>query len=132
MAVTDGFTGNIILKFAESIQPMLVKSMQRQIQTNVFSRIGAMLLLPFLRRMKKTLDYAEAGGAPLLGVDGVAIICHGSSNSRAIANAVKVAFNMATRGIIDRIHDELVTNHFGQSNGAKNKSQDTRNGVVRE
>ena len=130
VAVTDGFTGNILLKFAESIQPMLVKSMQRQIQTNIFSRIGAALLLPFLRRMKNKLDYAESGGAPLLGVDGVVIICHGASNSRAISNAIRVAYEMSTRGLINRIHDELVTNHFGQSNGPKNQGQDHRNGVV--
>ena len=77
VAITDGFTGNILLKFAESIKPMLVKSVQRQIQTNIFSRVGAMLLLPFLKRMRNTFDYAESGGAPLLGVNGIVVICHG-------------------------------------------------------
>lgn len=130
VAVTDGFTGNIMLKFAESIQPMLVKSMKRQIQTNIFSRMGAMLLLPFLKRMKNTFDYAEAGGAPLLGVNGVVIIAHGSSNARAISNAIAVAYEMAARKIRQHIHDELETNHFGRNNGSKNKGQDNRNGVV--
>jgi glycerol-3-phosphate acyltransferase PlsX len=130
VAVTDGFTGNILLKFAESIQPMLVKAIQRQVQTNVFSRIGVMLLAPFLRRMKNRLDYAEAGGAPLLGVNGVVIICHGSSNTRAISNAVVAAYEMAAKRIQDRIHDELVTSHFGNNNGTKSKSADNRNGVI--
>lgn len=130
VGVTDGFTGNIMLKFAESIQPMLVRSVQRQIQTNIFSRMGVMLLLPFLKRMRNTFDYAESGGAPLLGVDGTVIICHGSSNARAIRNACAVAYRMAARGIKDRIHDELITNHFGQANGAKSKSEDNRDGVV--
>ena len=129
VVVTDGFTGNILLKFAESIKPMLVKKMQRQIQTNIFSRIGAILLLPFLKRMRNTFDYSEAGGAPLLGVNGIVIICHGSSSAKAITNAVKVAFTMADKKIKQRIHDELITNHFGQSNG-KNKSQDNRDGIV--
>ncbi len=130
VAVTDGFTGNILLKFAESIQPMMVKSIQRQIQTNLFSRIGVMLLLPFLKRMKSKLDYAEAGGAPLLGVDGVVIICHGSSNARAISNGIGVACDMASRDIVARIRQELLTNHFGQFNGANNKGSHNRNGVV--
>ncbi len=129
VVVTDGFTGNILLKFAESIKPMLMKKMQRQIQTNIFSRMGAILLLPFLKRMKSTFDYSESGGAPLLGVNGIVIICHGSSNAKAITNAVKGAFKMADKKIKQRIHDELITNHFGQSNG-KNKSQDNRDGIV--
>jgi glycerol-3-phosphate acyltransferase PlsX len=130
VAVTDGFTGNILLKFAESVQPMLVKSIQRQVQTNVFSRVGVILLAPFLRRMKNRWDYAESGGAPLLGVNGVVIICHGSSNTRAISNAVAAAYEMAAKGIKERIHDELVTNHFGQNNGTKNKGEDNRDGVL--
>lgn len=130
VAVTDGFTGNILLKFAESIKPMLVKKVQRQIQTNIFSRVGAMLLLPFLKRMRSTFDYAEAGGAPLLGVNGIVIICHGSSNARAISNALAVAFEMANNKIKQRIHDELLTNHFGNTNSENNQSQDNRDGVV--
>ncbi len=130
VVVTDGFTGNILLKFAESIKPMLVKSMQRQIQTNVFSRVGAMLLLPFLKRMRNTFDYAESGGAPLLGVNGIVIICHGASNARAISNAMAVAYEMAVKKTKERIHDELITNHFGRINGTKGKSQDNRDGVL--
>jgi len=130
VAVTDGFTGNILLKFAESIRPMLVKAVQRQIQTNIFSRFGVWLMLPFLRRMRRTFDYAESGGAPLLGVNGNVIICHGTSSARAITNAVANAFNMVTRKVSERIHDELVTNHFGRSNGSKGKSQDSGNRVI--
>lgn len=130
VAITDGFTGNILLKFAESIKPMLVKSMQRQIQTNIFSRMGAMLLLPFLKRMRNTFDYAESGGAPLLGVNGIVVICHGSSNARAISNAVVVAYEMAAKEIKQRIHDELITNHFGQNNGSQEKSENNRDGIL--
>ncbi|MFH1374121.1 MAG: phosphate acyltransferase PlsX [bacterium] len=130
VAVTDGFTGNILLKFAESIKPMLVNSMRRQIQTNIFSRVGAMLLLPFLRRMKNRFDYAEAGGAPLLGVNGVVMICHGLSNARAICNAVTVAHEMAACRVVERIHNELTTNHFGHNNGSRNKGQNNRDGVI--
>lgn len=131
VVITDGFTGNIVLKFAESITPFLVKSMQRQIQTNMFSRIGAMLLYPFLRRMRNKFDYAESGGAPLLGVNGIIVICHGSSNARAIYNGLLVAYEMASKDIINKIHDEILTNHFGQNNESENKSQNSRDRVVR-
>lgn len=130
VAVTDGFTGNILLKFGESIRPMMLRAIHRQIQTNLFSRLGVFLLLPFLRRMNKIFDYAQAGGAPLLGVNGVVIICHGSSSSRAISNAITVAREMAVNRVRERIHSELITNHFGRNNDVKNKSQDYRDGVV--
>ncbi|MFH1687365.1 MAG: phosphate acyltransferase PlsX [bacterium] len=130
VAVTDGFTGNILLKFAESIKPMMVSAMQRQIQTNIFSRMGAVLLLPFLKRMRNRFDYAESGGAPLLGVNGAVIICHGSSNARAIGNAVGVAYGMVRCRMVDRIREELVTNHLGYFNGTKAKGSNNRNGVV--
>jgi phosphate acyltransferase len=130
VAVTDGFTGNILLKFAESVQPMLGKLIKRQVDTNIFSRFGAMLMLPFLKRVRRSLDYAESGGAPLLGVNGVVIICHGSSNALAISNAVKSAFNMHVKKVRERIHDELITNHFGRTHGSKVKREDNRDGVL--
>jgi phosphate acyltransferase len=132
VVVTDGFTGNILLKFAESIKPYLFQSIQRQVQSNLFSRMGVALLAPFLTRMKKRFDYAEAGGAPLLGVNGIVIICHGSSGAKAICNALLVAHELASKGLIERIHDELVTNHFGQSNSNGNKAtgQDNRDRVI--
>ncbi|MFQ5499337.1 MAG: phosphate acyltransferase PlsX [Candidatus Zixiibacteriota bacterium] len=130
VVVTDGFTGNILLKFAESFKPLMGRAIQRQIQTNMFSRVGAMLLLPFLRRMRDQFDYSRYGGVPLLGVNGIVIICHGLSNSIAIRNAVGVGMELCSRKIIERIYDELTTNHFGHNNGTKAKSQDHRDGVV--
>jgi glycerol-3-phosphate acyltransferase PlsX len=130
VAVTDGFTGNIVLKFGESVLPFLVKAVRHQVSTNVFSRIGVTLLLPFLRRMKRMFDYAQTGGAPLLGVNGVVIICHGSSSSEAITNAVQVAHGMAMKRINECIHRELTTNHFGRKNESSVESENLRNGVV--
>ncbi len=131
VAVTDGFTGNILLKFAESVKPLLVKALNRQVQTNIFSRFAVIFMLPFLRRMRSVFDYSEYGGAPLLGVNGVVIICHGSSSARAITRAIVVAHDMAEKRINERIHDELLTNHFGRDDSVKNKSQNNRDGVVR-
>jgi glycerol-3-phosphate acyltransferase PlsX len=130
VAVVDGFTGNILLKFAESLQPVLVKAVHRQIQTNIFSRVAAGLMLPFLRRLTKPFDYAEYGGAPLLGVNGIVIICHGSSNAKAIARAVVVACELASKKVTERIYDELTTNHFGKQDAGKNKSQNNGNRVI--
>jgi glycerol-3-phosphate acyltransferase PlsX len=86
--VCDGFVGNIMLKFAESLRGFLETAVRRQISSNYFSHLGAILMGPFLRRMRGTFDYAEYGGAPLLGLDGLCMICHGASSAKAIKNAI--------------------------------------------
>ena len=131
VAVTDGFTGNILLKFGESVLPFLRKAVEHQVQTNIFSRIGVTLMLPFLRRIKRAFDYAQVGGAPLLGVNGVVIICHGASNSVAISNAVRVAHDMARKRINECIHRELTANHFGKRHEPADESKNLRDRVVR-
>jgi len=129
--VTDGFVGNILLKFAESVEGFLTKKIKHQVQTNIFSRMGATLMMPFLSRLRKTFDYTESGGAPLLGVDGICIICHGTSTSKAIKNAVFVAAKMYRHKIVDNIRKEMsLNNGNGIKNGQDNKSQDNRTGIV--
>lgn len=105
--VCDGFVGNILLKFAESLQGFLTRAVIRQIKSNYFSRAGAILMGPFLRRMKKTFDYAEYGGAPLLGLDGMCLICHGSSNAKAVKNAVWAAASGAEHQVNQHILEAL-------------------------
>jgi glycerol-3-phosphate acyltransferase PlsX len=107
VVICDGFVGNIILKFAESIKSFIFDKFKAQVSSNLFSRAGAALMAPFLRRLKKTFDYAEYGGAPLLGINGVTIICHGSSNARAVANAIRMARGMVTREVNEHIGKEL-------------------------
>ncbi|MFH1891626.1 MAG: phosphate acyltransferase PlsX [Candidatus Zixiibacteriota bacterium] len=107
VVVCDGFVGNIILKFAESIKSFIFDKFKAQVSANVFSRAGAALMAPFLRRLKKTFDYAEYGGAPLLGINGVTIICHGASNARAVSNAIKMAREMVIRRVNEHIGKEL-------------------------
>jgi glycerol-3-phosphate acyltransferase PlsX len=130
VCVTDGFTGNVLLKFGESVLPFLRKAVKHQVKTNVFSRIGATLMGPFLRRINRAFDYAQVGGAPLLGVNGVVVICHGSSNAVAISNAVRVAHDMARQRMNECIHRELTANHFGKKHEPADKSQNNRDGVV--
>lgn len=88
VTVCDGFVGNVVLKFTESVVDMVYVVMKQALAADLRAKLGALLLKPAFRRLKNTFDYAEYGGAPLLGVEGVCTICHGSSNPRAIKNAV--------------------------------------------
>lgn len=130
VVICDGFVGNIILKFAESIEGYLTSKLRRQVETNIFSRMGATLMFPFLKRLRQTFDYAEYGGAPLLGINGVSIICHGASSPRAIKNAIKSALGMVNNHISDNIREELILNN-GKTNGRDSKEPDNGNRVVR-
>lgn len=107
VVVTDGFTGNILLKFGESFKTYIFTKVNKQVSTNLFSRAGAILLSPFLRRLRNAFDYSRYGGAPLLGINGVVIIAHGGSNSQAIKNAVRVAVQMVKESVNDHIRETL-------------------------
>lgn len=89
VAVSDGFVGNVVLKLTEGLAEGLFKTIQREIEAE--SPDLAKRFEPVVRAVWARHDYSEYGGAPLLGVDGVCIICHGSSNARTIQNAVRVA-----------------------------------------
>jgi glycerol-3-phosphate acyltransferase PlsX len=91
VVVCDGFVGNIILKFSESIYAFLAHMVKEQIRKGWLAKAGALLMLRAFRSVRSQLDYAEYGGAPLLGVNGVTIISHGKSSPRAIRNAIVVA-----------------------------------------
>ena len=128
--IIDGFVGNILLKFAESVEGFLTKKIRHQVQTNIFSRMGAILMMPFLSRLRKTFDYTESGGAPLLGVDGICIICHGTSSPKAIKNGVFVASQMHLHNISENIRKEMALNGNGIKNGQGNKSENNRTGIT--
>ncbi len=113
VVVTDGFVGNVVLKFAESVEGFLTSSIRRQVSTNIFSRFGALLMSPFLRRLRNTFDYAEVGGAPLLGINGVCIICHGESSAKAIRQAIMVAREIVGDQINKKIETELLAGRNG-------------------
>jgi glycerol-3-phosphate acyltransferase PlsX len=98
--VTDGFTGNVLLKGLEGLAEAVFHMMRLEVEAGgVLEKLGAMLMRPALRRFKRKTDYAETGGAPLLGVEGVALICHGGSDGRAIKNAILVARQFARSGL---------------------------------
>lgn len=91
IVICDGFIGNIVLKTSESVGETILILLKRYLLNSLLGKIGLLFLLPSLSRLKKDLDYAEYGGAPLFGVNGIVIIGHGRSNDKAIKNAIRVA-----------------------------------------
>ncbi len=105
--VCDGFTGNVALKTSEGLIETVLKLLRDELTSNLQAKLGAMLTQPSFRRLKKRLDYTEYGGAPLLGLRGVSIICHGRSNSNAIKNAIRVAKEFAENRVNAKLEAEL-------------------------
>jgi len=101
--VCDGFTGNVSLKAIESVAEMLVVFLKQEVRKSFMARAGMLLAYPALRQFKKTIDYAEYGGFPLLGVRGSVIICHGRSSSKAIKNAIRACAECIESRVNDRI-----------------------------
>lgn len=87
--VTDGFTGNVMLKLSEGLTDAMLSMIKRELTASAVTKAGAMLARPAFRNIKKRLDYSEYGGVPLLGVRQIVVIAHGSSNARAIRNAIR-------------------------------------------
>lgn len=90
--VCDGFVGNVALKTAESLAHAMSQLLKRSLSMNLMTRLGAWLAREAFLRLRAEIDYAERGGAPLLGVSGVSIIAHGASSSKAIKNAIRVGY----------------------------------------
>lgn len=109
IVVTDGFTGNVALKTAEGVATMLVEVLRAEIMATIPRKLGGLLLKPAFRALRSKLDYAEIGGAPLLGVNGVVIIAHGRSSAKAIENAVGVAVRSANHDVAGGIAARFAT-----------------------
>ena len=107
IAVCDGFAGNLVLKSTEGLARMLVKEFKQALNSNLMSRAGAMLAGPSLRRMLAHLDPAAHNGAPLLGLNGVAIKSHGSSDRTGLSRAILEAGREARRQVHKRIESSI-------------------------
>jgi glycerol-3-phosphate acyltransferase PlsX len=105
--ITDGFTGNVIVKLSEGMGTFINGMLKEEIMRTPVSKIGGLLIRDAVARVKKRTDYEEIGGAPLLGVDGVVIIGHGRSKARAIASALLRAAETVERGVVDAIESGL-------------------------
>ncbi|HYV63290.1 MAG TPA: phosphate acyltransferase PlsX [Bryobacteraceae bacterium] len=105
--VCDGFIGNVALKVSEGLVDMFVGMLRESLSATMTRKIGSLLSREAYREFKKRLDYAEYGGAPLLGVKGVSTICHGRSNANAVKNAIRVAAEFAQGRVNEKIEEEL-------------------------
>ena len=108
VVVTDGFIGNIVLKTSEGAAEIIGKLIKDEINKgNLLIKLGAFLIKPVFNSLKKSIDYAEYGGAPLLGVNGCVIISHGKSNSKAIKNAIFQAIKFVENNVNEKIKESL-------------------------
>ena len=108
VVVCDGFVGNIILKFGEGIALLIMQLVKDSIRNGgLLAKLGAMAVLPAFRHLRKRLDFTEYGGAPLLGIDGSFIICHGSSKAKTIRHAVRVAGELVEEDVVGHIRASI-------------------------
>lgn len=121
VVVCDGFVGNVLLKFGESLIDFLSGELREKVGSSPRSRIGAFLLRPTLGYLKERLDYAEYGGAPLLGVDGIVIIGHGRSSVKAYRNAIRVAA-IAVERELNRHIERAVRDHASHRDPAAHEA----------
>jgi len=115
VTVADGFTGNVVLKASEGVAEVLSGILRDALSSTLSAKVGYVLARKALRDFKKRADYSEYGGAPLLGVRGVCIICHGRSNANAIKNAIRVAAEFAAGRVNEKIQRELAGASWGRT-----------------
>jgi glycerol-3-phosphate acyltransferase PlsX len=108
VVVCDGFVGNILLKTSEGVADTIVTLIKEEVRkSGLISKVGALLMRRVFKALKKSIDYAEYGGAPLLGVNGCVIVSHGKSNAKAIKNAIFQAINYTEADITAKIETKL-------------------------
>jgi glycerol-3-phosphate acyltransferase PlsX len=98
--VCDGFTGNVVLKLSEGLVEMVEEQLGEELSSTFSSQVGYLLSRRAYRRFRKRVDYSEYGGAPLLGVSGLVLVCHGRSSAKAIRNAVVAASRFVADGVL--------------------------------
>jgi glycerol-3-phosphate acyltransferase PlsX len=108
VVVSDGFTGNVALKVSEGLVESMLAMARHEVTKNLLAKVGFYLMKRNLKKLFKKMDYSEYGGAPLLGINGVCIIGHGRSNSRAVKNAVRMAKEFVASGVQEKIQSELM------------------------
>jgi glycerol-3-phosphate acyltransferase PlsX len=107
VVITDGFVGNVALKVSEGVAEALIGFLKKRMRESLRARMGYLLLSDVFKALSRRMDYSEYGGAPLLGVDGVCVICHGKSNERAIKNAIGQARRFIGKNVNEHIRDAM-------------------------
>lgn len=105
VAVMDGFTGNVVLKTAEGMAEMMFSELRKAVELTPWNKAAGLILMSELKKVKRRLDYAEYGGAQLVGVDGVTVIGHGRSNARAIFSAIRAARDAVQNNVMERLRE---------------------------
>src|SRR5438270_5384438 len=107
VVVADGFVGNIAIKMAEATADFIFRTMREEIPKDARGKLGGFLITPRVRSMRGRMDWREFGGAPLVGIDGVAVVAHGRSDARALKNAVRVAREAVDNGLVANIREAV-------------------------
>jgi glycerol-3-phosphate acyltransferase PlsX len=115
--VTDGFTGNVILKVSEALAEMVENMLREEIKKTLKASVGFLLSRSAFRSFKSRIDYSEYGGAPLLGVRGCVIICHGRSSAKAVKNAIRLAAEFSRQGLAEKIQSSIAALHANEARG---------------
>jgi glycerol-3-phosphate acyltransferase PlsX len=110
VVVCDGFIGNVVLKISEAVAETIGLMIRENIGDNLIRKLGYFMMRPAFRSLKRRIDYAEYGGAPLIGINGISIISHGRSSDRAIKNAVRVAAELAKSEVNKHLHEDIEKN----------------------
>jgi glycerol-3-phosphate acyltransferase PlsX len=105
--VADGFVGNVAIKMAEATAEFLFRNLREEIPKTMRGKLGGMLIRPGVRQLRRRIDWREFGGAPLLGIDGVAVVAHGRSDARAIKNAIRVTRDAVQNQLVGKIRAEV-------------------------
>ena len=103
VAITDGFTGNILLKSSEAVAKLIATTLKEELMSSLRTKMGAMLAKPALGAIKKLMDPSDIGAAPLLGIDGLVFVGHGRSNAKAITSALRVAHEAVQHNLLDAL-----------------------------
>lgn len=128
--VCDGFVGNVCLKLSEGLAEAVVTMLREEISKSLSAKIGYLLARDAFGNIKKRIDYAEYGGAPLLGLNGTGIVCHGRSNSLAIKNAIRVASELVRNNVNAHILSLLEQSDPMGSADKHSSLQESNQGVV--
>jgi glycerol-3-phosphate acyltransferase PlsX len=110
VVVCDGFIGNVVLKVSEAVAETIGLMIRENIGDSMIRKMGYFMMRPAFRALKRRIDYAEYGGAPLIGIDGISIISHGRSSDRAVKNAIRVAAELAKSEVNKHIHEDIEKN----------------------
>ena len=107
VAVTDGFTGNVLLKSSEAVAKLITDVLRQELISSLRTKIGALLAKPAFMKLKSLMDPSDVGAAPLLGIDGLVFVGHGRSDARAMLSAIRTARQAVQADLLNALHDAI-------------------------